>query len=178
MIFRLAEGYDFKDTDKPDLKDNIKEKIEDIIITIDSIKELDEKEEILLDLIDNLTSTFNHENRGFSSGEILYVDDNVYKAIKYIVNYNSIVISLNLTYFGNLEILIKDDNSQCCISFFCEDSERVAAIKNGSDLLFSVLKDVLHKNVNIFFYNRKVAAEKIIEIYSMLRLSRGIDVRV
>ncbi len=176
MILRLAGGQDQKNREKNNLTDNMNKKIQDIIKTINDIKS-DEKKEIINQLIDQLTPSCGAEKSAFSSGDILYIDDNESKAVKYILNNNSILISLELTDIGKLEVLIKNDNLQCVITFFCENDKSANYLKNGSDLLISRLKDVLHKNIQIFYYNSKEAAEKIIEIYSFLRLSKKIDVR-
>ncbi|MCU0822714.1 MAG: hypothetical protein MUC95_09630 [Spirochaetes bacterium] len=176
MILSFAERYNNKDRGNINFKENIYEKIDDIIKIINDIKESGDKDEIIRDLIENFISTANSAKNGFSCGEILYFDDNDSKELRYILNNNSILISLTLTYIGNLEILIKTDNTHCNIIFFCENDKSAEALKSGSDVLFSTLKDVSGKNFNIFFNNRKEAAEKIIEISSFL--SQSIDVRV
>lgn len=74
--------------------------------------------------------------------------------------------------------MVKNEKNDCYISLFCEKREGIKALKNEVEPFRSELRELLNKNIYIFFHNIEEALEKIIEIYSSSGLIKAIDVRV
>ncbi len=157
---------------------SIQEKVEELFDEIE--EQLKEKKcyDVIREIIDDISAIDLSDSKSNSYGEIPYYDDNDLKSIKYIFNKNSIVFSLDLSYLGNLDIIINIDKAGCNITIFCEKENSVKALKSEIDLLQSELKHLLDRNVHFFLYNNKKAVEKIIEINSSLNLTKTIDIRV
>ena len=88
------------------------------------------------------------------------------------------IFSLDLSYLGNLEIIIKNNKAGINISIFCENDTGIKELKSDIDVLQSRVKKLINKEVYIFFYNSESVREKIIEINSSLTINNVLDVRV
>jgi hypothetical protein len=110
-------------------KNNITGKIADFFDFINNSfteDNKDEKIEVIRTILDIYLNKPEKENTRYS--EIIYFDDNKFKQCRYILNENNIILSLDLSYLGNINILIKYENSFFSISFFCLIVESITAL--------------------------------------------------
>ncbi len=118
------------------------------------------------------------EKAGLRHGVLIFFEANKFRPCKYIFNENNIVLSLDMSYLGSLEILIKVENSFRSVSFYCEKEESIDALKSGLKVLESALNSVEKKKTHIVFFNKKKSVEKIIEIISAIDLNYLFDAKV
>jgi hypothetical protein len=159
-------------------KNNITGKIADFFNFISNSfteDDKDDKIEVIRTILDIYLNKPEKENTHYS--EIIYYDDNKFKQCRYILNENNIILSLDLSYLGNIDILIKYEKSFFSISFFCEKDESITALKSEIKLLESVLDLEGKKKMQIVFLNNKKAVEKIIEIISAIELNYLFDAK-
>jgi hypothetical protein len=174
FYFILSQVIPGRHKDFFKLDNKISEQIMEFTGLIDKLLSKDEKYEIIKEI---LVTIENSQGKEVQYGEIIFFDDNEFKLCKFIYNKNNIIIFLNLSYLGNLEILIKDEGAQISSVFCCENDESISALKDNIDLLQSSLK--LHGKKKFFasFYNNKKAIEKIIEIISSIDINYLIDAK-
>jgi hypothetical protein len=108
-------------------------------------------------------------------GKLIFFDDNKFKLCKYISNGNSIVLSLDLSCLGGLEILIKEEKPFRSVSFFCEKERTIEALKSEIKVLESAINSEEKKKTYISFFDGKKSIEKIIEIISAIDLNYLFD---
>jgi hypothetical protein len=160
-------------------KDNINEKIENFFNFINKSfteNDKDDKIQIVKTILDLCFNKPEKENPRY--GEIIFFDDSKFKLCRYILNGNNIVLSLDLSYLGNIDILIKYKESFYSISFFCEKDESISKLKSEINILESVLNSDNKKKTHIVFFNNKKSIEKIIEIISAIDLNYLFDAKV
>lgn len=114
--------------------------------------------------------------KDFSQFEIPYFDSDGFKSIACIYTREGLVLSLELSGLGKLDILIKSLASDLKISIFCEDEEALVELRSSVDDLKARLADV-KKVVTVDFYISRDVIKKIIEINSPLVMNSIFDVR-
>ena len=114
--------------------------------------------------------------RDFSQFEIPYFDSDGFKSVACIHTREGLVLSLELSGLGKLDILIKSLDSDLRISMFCENEEALVELKSSVDDLKARLADV-KKAVTVDFYLSRDVMKKIIEINSPLVMNSIFDVR-
>ena len=155
-------------------KKNIIETIDDFLNSIN--KNLAEKDSI--EAVRNIIDLMIFQNQNDTQqGDIIFFDNNEFKECKYIINGNSIFLSLNLTCLGEIDIIIKDDNSNYIIAFCCDEKEACDFLEKNVSELHSAIKRYNKKYVHIFFHNRAQVIEKVIEIISSMDLDYLLDVK-
>lgn len=121
----------------------------------------------------------NGEDRGygdFSKFEVPYFDSDSFKFLECIYTRDGLVLSLELSNLGKLDILIKSFDSGLKISMFCEDEEALMELESSVDDLKTRLAD-LNKVVTVDFYISRDVIKKIIEINSPLVMNSIFDMR-
>lgn len=114
--------------------------------------------------------------KDFSQFEIPYFDSDGFKSIECIYTREGLVLSLELSGLGKLDILIKSLASDLKISIFCEDEEALVELRSSVDDLKARLADV-KKVVTVDFYISRDVIKKIIEINSPMVMNSIFDVR-
>lgn len=114
--------------------------------------------------------------KDFSQFEIPYFDSDGFKSIACIYTREGLVLSLELSGLGKLDILIKSLASDLKISIFCEDEEALVELRSSVDDLKARLADV-KEVVTVDFYISRDVIKKIIEINSPLVMNSIFDVR-
>lgn len=159
-------------------KDNITKRIADFIDLLNKSifeNDKDDKLEVIRSLLELTISDSKDDNRRY--GEILFFDEHEFKLCRYILNENNIVLSLDLSYLGSIDIVIKHDKSFCSVVFYCENDDSIAVLKSESKLLESALDFDGKTKIHIGFLNNKKAVKKIIEIISNIELNNLIDAK-
>ena len=165
---------------KKDIKDKerIQQKVQELTQELENQLDKEDGKKIIKETIEWLLEVESSDYKDSYSHEIIYLENEEFKSITYILNKNAVLLSLNLAYIGNLEILIKNVKSTINISFFYENETAANALKKNIDQFQSDLKKIVKKEILIFFYNSKSIKEKIIEIISSLKLNNTLDIKV
>ena len=145
-----------------------------------SENEKDDKAEAIRTVLGLLLNEHEKQEGKRQYGEIIFFEDKKFKQCRYIISENNIILSLDLSCLGNIDLLIRHDKGIFSVSFFCEKDESIKALKNEIGMLESSLlfeDSVRTSTVHISFYNSKKAVEKIIEIISAMELNYLFDVR-
>ena len=164
-------------------KDKITERITNFTAFLDEIfseNEKDEKAELIRTVLDLILNNPENEEGKKQYGETAFFDDEKFKQCRYIISENNIVLSLDLSYLGNIDILIRQDNGIYSVSFFCEKDESINMLKSEISMLESALlfeNNMKVSAAHIVFFNSKKAVEKIIEIISAIKLNYLFDAR-
>jgi hypothetical protein len=160
-------------------KNDINKKIENFLDFLNkSFTESDKDDKIdtiktILDLCFNKS-----EKNNLLHGTLIFFEEKKFKLCRYILNENNIILSLDLSYIGNIDILIKQEKSFYFISFFCEKNESIPVLKSDIKLLESVLNSDKMIKTHFVFFNNKKSIEKIIEIISAIDLNYLFDAKV
>ena len=161
------------------LKDEniIRERIDDILERISEFSNKEEKRELIKALIDILLSNSN-KIEDVHSGDIPYYDGSKFTSILYIFNNNAIIFSIDFSYLGVMDILIKENKSDLSIAIFCEKDSTIDEFRKRIDSFHSTVKNSLNRDVHIYLHNSQKAVEKIIEINSLGISNSIMDIRI
>ncbi|MFH0977175.1 MAG: hypothetical protein V1874_15455 [Spirochaetota bacterium] len=152
-------------------KDKLKHIIKYFGDLIDESFTEDEKADAIRDILGTMTDASEKGETQF--GEVLFFDDNKFKLCRYILYNNNIVMSLNLSYLGYIDILIRQDKSFRSVAFYCENEESTSALKGE----IAALPLYYEKDIRIIFCNNTESIKKIIEIISDIDLEYQLDVK-
>lgn len=162
-INKTAEEFDqFYDLLIESINDENKENVE-------------ENKKAISDIINIIIKDTGEEKSQY--GEIIFFDENKFKICGFIINENNIILSLNLSNLGDIDIIIKQQKTLYLISFFCTNNDSITKLKSGIGELESSISLYDNKKVHISFYNSTKALEKIIELISVIDLNYLIDVK-
>lgn len=157
-------------------QDDLNADMEKLSERIESLLTDEEGIELFRELLFYVASGEDRGSRGFSQFEIPYFDSDGFKSVACIQTREGLVLSLELSGLGKLDILIKSLDSDLRISMFCEDEEALVELKSSVDDLKARLADV-KKAVTVDFYLSRDVMKKIIEINSPLVMNSIFDVR-
>lgn len=142
----------------------------------DENKEIvEENKKAISEIINNIINDTGEEKNNY--GEIIFFDENKFKICGFIINENNIILSLNLSNLGDIDIIIKQQKTSYLISFFSTNNDSITKLKSGISELESSISLYDNKKVHITFYNSTKAVEKIIEIISIMDFNYLIDVK-
>ena len=148
-------------------------KVDDLITSLNDLQDDNLKKEIIDQLI-NLLS-INHE-KDIINSEISYYENDKFKAIRVIGQKNSIIISLELSEIGIVDILFRITDDELNISFFV-NNDVFDFINKTKKELYSKLNKIIPK-ININIYNRSDILNKLIEINSYYIINSELDIKV
>lgn len=179
MILGLPE-YNSLSELKKSYKDDrsVQERVEKFFDEIERLLNKNNSREMIRDIIGNILRFVNSNIVDASTGEIVYFNDDEFRSIQYIFNDDAVIFSLELSYLGDIEILMKNYKDTFNLTIFCADNNSIKALKSDVDSLQSVLECRLNKDVNIQLYNITSVIGKIIEINTSLSLNSLLDIKV
>ena len=136
-----------------------------------------ENKKAISDIINLIIKDTGEEEKN-NYGEIIFLEENKFKICCFIINENNIILSLNLSNLGDIDIIIKQQKTLYLISFFCTNNDSITKLISGIGELESSISLYDNKKVHISIYNSTKALEKIIELISVIDLNYLIDVKV
>ncbi len=146
--------------------------IAELIYNINKIEENDEKKALIEELYTLLTQNINNSE----NGEVLFFDESEFKAVEYIVYNDSMIIALDLSNTGNIDILIKNSDENISISFFSNNRAVLESLKLSKDHLYSGLK-MINKRVYINFFNSRNLLDDLSEILLYYLSGSNFDIK-
>lgn len=112
------------------------------------------------------------------SGEIPFWEGGEFRPVRYLGREGSLIVSLELSVIGPIEILARDGAKAFQADFFLEKDGAREALERGAGTLKSALGRQLDKDIITRFYNSRDIAKKIIEINDFMVSHSGLDIKV
>ncbi|GEM_PF-1823196 len=129
-----------------------------------------------VELFKDLLSVFmSREDSPYREFQMPFWNEDRFESITGIVTPGGMVLTLELSQLGVLDIIIREHGSSLHINLFCEREETLHELEHTVDELRTKLKSVHKGAVNIGFFLTGDAMKKIIEINSSLLSNSILD---
>ena len=110
--------------------------------------------------------------------QIPVYDDGVFTAAGLVVLGDSLLLSLDLSVTGLIEVMIRSAGDRVSVQFYCYNEVGMNMLRGSQGELVDTLEDRLGKKVDLRFFSPDEIKQKIIAINQNLIFTSGLDITV
>ncbi len=133
---------------------------------------------VLVSMIYELLAGDGEEINGAALKELPVFDDENFTPARIVLNEDTILVSVDMSATGRVEVLINSVSERIKVNFYCHEHEGMNMLRSSQEELAQTLADRLQKKIEIWFFGPDEIKQKIIAINQNLLFTIGIDITV
>ncbi len=143
----------------------------------DAVKD-DPDAKVLTSMIYDLLAGSESDGPGSTLKHIPVYEDGMFSPAGVVMMGDSLLLSLDLSKTGLVEIMIRSETERISIQFYCYKEEGMNMLRGSQKELVDILEHRFGKKVELGFFNPDEIKEKIIAINQNLVFTSGLDITV
>jgi len=175
-LFQTSDRGTQEKENKRDYLPNAKDATQHIASSIESIEDPSQRDECLATILDLVRESTQPPSNTRPS-EFAWHHEGEYRTVRFLASDIGLIISLEFSALGRIEILVREAREGIAISVFCDSSDTLSALEESGNELRRTLTKALPA-ATISFHITASALQKIVEIYSHHCMNSVLDVKV